>query len=476
MAKRKISPVIMCGGAGTRLWPISRQNMPKQFIPFFGKHSSFQETIRRVSDPALFGPVTVVTNDEFRFIVKDQLKSIEAEARIILEPIRRDSGPAIAVAAELAERTERDATVLALPADHLVPEPEAFRNACRAALHAAELGRIVAFGIRPTSPTTAYGYIGLGDIIDGTSAHEVRVFAEKPDQETAARYISEGYLWNSGNFLFRAGVMLKEIEQREPSMLAAARAALDNGREDLGCLRLDNAQFSHAPKKSIDYAVMEHTTRAAVLPACFGWSDIGSWNAVWELSEKDAAGNVYRGAAATLESRNVYVHSDDHILTTVVGLDNITVISTVDAVLVLAREKADQVKDLVDLLKNRNLAEASEHKRGYRPWGYYQCIDTGSRFQVKRILVNPGAQLSLQKHVHRAEHWVVVRGTAEVTVDDRVKMVQENEAIYVPLGAVHRLRNPGKIPLELIEVQVGSYLGEDDIVRLDDIYNRVPAR
>jgi mannose-1-phosphate guanylyltransferase/mannose-6-phosphate isomerase len=302
---------------------------------------------------------------------------------------------------------------------------------------------------------------------------EVLAFTEKPDRGTAEIFVLEGYLWNSGNFLFRADVMLAEIGEYEPDILAAARASLNNSKEDLGALRLGADDFQRSPAKSIDYAVMERTKVAAVLPVSFAWSDIGGWNAVWDLSQKDPNGNASRGPSVTVGSRNVYINSDEHIMTSVVGLDDIAVISTVDAVLVVARDRADQVKELVEDLRGRNCEQASIHKRSYRPWGYYQSVDYGARFQVKRIVVNPGQQLSLQKHFHRSEHWVVVQGTAEVTIDARVTIIKENESVYVPLGCVHRLGNPGKIPLELIEVQVGSYLREDDIVRLEDVYNRL---
>jgi mannose-1-phosphate guanylyltransferase/mannose-6-phosphate isomerase len=330
----------------------------------------------------------------------------------------------------------------------------------------------VTFGITPDHPAINYGYIRPGRVLDDGTALEVEAFVEKPDAATAARYIDEKYLWNSGNFLFRADVMLSEIRHFEPAMAEAAQAAVAGRTRDLDFLRLAPEAFGRAPKKSIDYAVMERTKRAAVVPADLGWTDLGSWKAVWDVLDHDAAGNATAGPVTILDSRNVLVRSDDAVLTTVIGLDDIVVVTTVDAVLVVARDKAEDVKLLVERLKKENRREAIEHRRIYRPWGYYQGIDFGGRYQVKRIVVKPGEKLSLQKHLHRAEHWVVVWGAAEVTINDEVRVIHENESVHIPIGSVHRLANPGKIPIELIEVQVGSYLGEDDIVRLDDVYRR----
>jgi len=342
-------------------------------------------------------------------------------------------------------------------------------------LPAALAGQIVTFGIKPSRPATSYGYIRKGKPTVG-KAHAVEAFVEKPDAADAARHIADGYLWNSGNFVFRADVMREEIARFEPAIAQAVRAALAQSVRDLDFLRLDAAAFERATRKSIDYAVMERTTRAAVLAADFGWSDIGSWNAVWEISKRDDAGNITRGEATLIECRNVLVHSEAGVLTAVIGVDDVAVVTTTDAVLVVARDRAEQVKQLVEQLKTSGRREAVEHRQIHRPWGSYQGVDAGDRYQVKRIVVKPGGRLSLQKHHHRAEHWVVVRGTAEVTIDGAVKIVQENQSIYLPLGCVHRLENPGKIALELIEVQVGSYLGEDDIVRLEDVYNRVEKK
>jgi len=472
MSSISVIPVVMCGGAGTRLWPVSRESMPKQFAPLLSDRSTFQQTVQRVADPAFFARPIVITNTDFRFIVAEQLRELGIEADIVLEPARRDSGPAVAVAAALAARRDPAATVLVLAADHIVRKPDAFLGACRGAAAAAITGHIVTFGIKPSAPATNYGYIRPGAKLNGGAALAVEAFVEKPDAATAKRYLADQYLWNSGNFMFRADVMLEEIARFEPAMAEAARAAVAEMKEDLDFLRLAAEPFARAPRKSIDYAVMERTKLAAVVQADMGWSDVGSWDAVWDNSERDEAGNAVSGTAVVLDSRNSLVRAEDGVLTAVVGIDNAVVIATGDAVLVTARDKAEKVKELVEELKSQNRREAVEHRRIYRPWGYYQGVDAGGRYQVKRIVVKSGARLSLQKHFHRAEHWVIVKGTAEVTVGERVSTIHENESVYIPIGSVHRLANPGKIALELIEVQVGSYLGEDDIQRLDDIYGR----
>ena len=400
------------------------------------------------------------------------MREIGAEAEIILEPTRRDSGPAVAVAAGLAARRAPDTVVVVLAADHVVRDRPGLVQLCKKAGDAAAEGYIVTLGIKPDNPATGYGYLRPGaPIAAGSEVLKLEAFVEKPDRETAQKYIDAGYYWNSGNFIFRADVMQSEIAQFEPAMAEAAEAAIEGAQKDLGFLVLDGEAFERAPKKSIDYAVMEKTDKAALIPADIGWSDVGTWRAVWELSERDEAGNSVRGNAVVMDAHNVHVRSEE-ILTTVVGVDDVIVVTTQDAVLVLSHEHGDQVKQLVDQLKTENRREAGEHKRIFRPWGYYQSIDGGQRYQVKRIVVKPGERLSLQKHFHRAEHWIVVRGTAEVGRDEEVHLVHENESIYLPIGCKHRLTNPGKIDLELIEVQTGSYLGEDDIVRFQDVYNR----
>ncbi len=468
---RKIIPVIMCGGAGTRVWPASRETMPKQFIPLLGTSSTFQETLLRL-DPEIFAEPAIVTNHDYRFLVQEQMKEIGVSGEIVLEPERRDSAAAVAVACELASRRSPDAVVAVFAADHAVRNVEAFRALCRQAGEAAAKGFIVTLGIKPTHPATGYGYIRPGAlVVPESGVAKVEAFVEKPDAPTAERYIAEGYLWNSGNFFFRADVMRGELQAFAPEIAAAAEEAFAKAQHDLGFLALDREAFSHAPKTSIDYAVMERTQHAAVIPADIGWSDVGNWQAVWELSERDARGVSVRGQGVAMDAKNVHIRSD-HGLTAVLGVDDVIVVTTDDAVLVLGAQHGDKVKQLVDELKRRKLKQAREHRRLYRPWGYYQAIDGGERYQVKRIVVKPGHKLSLQKHYHRAEHWIVVRGSAEVTRDNEVRMIHENESIYLPIGSVHRLVNPGKIDLELIEVQTGSYLGEDDIVRLEDVYHR----
>jgi mannose-1-phosphate guanylyltransferase/mannose-6-phosphate isomerase len=426
-----------------------------------------------VSDRELFDPPIVITNTQFRFIVAEQALSAGTQAKIVLEPSRRDSGPAIAVAAEIVAQTNPSGIVLVLAADHIIRDAAAFVAACRNAISAAKAGRIVTFGVRPTSPSTSYGYILPGQTFENLGdAARVRAFVEKPDSETASRYVEEGYLWNSGNFMFRADVMLGEIARYEPAMGHAVKGSLAKAECDLDFLRLAAEAFEQAPRKSIDYAVMEHTDLAAVVPLDCGWSDVGSWKAAWEIQDRDAEGNVKSGPVELLDTHNSLVHSDGGALLTVVGCEDIVVVATSDSVLVIRREDSERVKSLVEVLRRKNRREAVEHRKIFRPWGYYQGVDMGDRYQVKRIVVHAGGKLSLQKHFHRAEHWVVVKGTAEVTNGNDLQTVHENESVYIPIGNVHRLANPGKIPLELIEVQVGSYLGEDDIVRLEDVYSR----
>ncbi|HXT06634.1 MAG TPA: mannose-1-phosphate guanylyltransferase/mannose-6-phosphate isomerase [Roseiarcus sp.] len=467
----KVVPVIMCGGAGTRVWPESRETYPKQFIALIGDRSTFQQTVARVTGP-LFEPPIVITNHDYRFLVKEQLDEIGASAIIVTEPVRRDSGPAVAVAATLAARRGPETVVAVFAADHVVTKLDAFQDVCAKAASAAARGYIVTLGVKPSEPAVGYGYIRPGADL-GEGALSVDAFVEKPDRETAERYVASGYLWNSGNFFFRADTMIEELQAFEPEMAQAAAATVATAKTDLDFLALDVAAFGVSPKKSIDYAVMERTKRAAVVPADIGWSDVGNWDAVWKLSERDASGNSFYGDNGfAIDSKNVHVRSSG-MVTALIGVRDVIVVTTQDAVLVLGRDQGDRVKEVVEALKTRKRKEATEHKRMFRPWGYYQSIDQGARHQVKRIVVTPGRRLSLQKHFHRAEHWIVVKGTAEVTRGEEVKIVHENESIYLPIGVTHRLANPGKINLELIEVQTGSYLGEDDIVRIEDVYNRV---
>ena len=471
MTDLRITPVVLCGGAGTRLWPVSRERMPKHFVPLIGDLTTFQQVLDRVSGTPLFAKPIIVTNEDFRFVAAEQIRARGVEATIILEPVRRDSAAAIAAASAFALRTDPEAILLVVAADHLIPDVAAFADACRTARAAAAAGSIVTFGVEPTYPATSYGYISPKPL-NGSAVRGVAAFVEKPDEATAVGYVKDGYLWNSGNFMFRADVMVRELTRFEPTIVAAANEAVAHMTADLDFCRLAEKAFAAAPRKSIDYAVMEHTEHAAVLPVAFRWSDIGNWRSLWDVQDHDAAGNVIEGPAEVVNATNSLIRSEDSILTTVVGVDDIIVVATADAVLVAAKREAERVKDLVEQLKARNRSEALEHRRIYRPWGFYQTADVGARYQVKRICVHPGGRLSLQKHFHRSEHWVVVHGTAEVTIGSEVRLVHENESIYVPIGAVHRLANPGKIPLELIEVQVGSYLGEDDIIRLDDVYHR----
>jgi mannose-1-phosphate guanylyltransferase/mannose-6-phosphate isomerase len=468
---RRIIPLIMCGGAGTRLWPASREVHPKQFLPLFGARSTFQNTMLRVSEATLFERPVVITNTAYRFMVIEQLAEIGLEADVLLEPMRRDSGPAIAAGAAFAQIRDSEAVVLALASDHVVRDVPAFVAACRQGLIAAEAGRIVTFGVQPERAATEYGYIGPGEVVCG-DVRSVTRFVEKPDPARAAEYTKAGYLWNSGNFMFRASVLLDEYRSVDAQSVEALTESVSRAGQDLGFVTLDPAAFGSAKAISIDYAVMEKTSRAAVVPVACGWSDVGSWHAVWELSDKDSEGNAAQGMAVFEDSRNCNV-STDGALVALEGVDDLVVVATQDAVLVSRQKDANGLKRLVTRLKDVAPRVTEDHLKVHRPWGSYQSIDMGERHQVKRIVVKPGGRLSLQKHHHRSEHWIVVRGTARVTLDDVVKTVHENESIYIPIGATHRMENPGKIPLELIEVQTGSYLGEDDIIRIEDDYRRL---
>ncbi|MFL6792751.1 MAG: mannose-1-phosphate guanylyltransferase/mannose-6-phosphate isomerase [Bradyrhizobium sp.] len=466
----RIIPLIMCGGAGTRLWPASREVHPKQFLPLFGTRSTFQETLLRVSDAALFERPIVITNNAYRFMVLEQLAEIGLEADVLLEPMRRDSGPAIAAGAAFGQTRDTEAIVLALAADHVVRDVSAFVAACREGLAGAQAGRIVTFGVQPERAATEYGYLSPGETLSG-AVRAVAKFVEKPDAATAADYVNAGYLWNSGNFMFRAAVLSDEYRNFDAASLQAVADSVAKAGRDLGFVKLDADAFGSAKAISIDYAVMEKTARAAVVPVACGWSDVGSWHAVWQLSDKDSDGNAARGPAVFEDSRNCNV-SADKALVALEGVDDLVVVATQDAVLVSRQKEPDGLKRLVAKLKAAAPEVTESHIRVHRPWGSYQSVDNGDRHQVKRIIVKPGGRLSLQKHHHRSEHWIVVRGAARVTVNDLVKTVHENESIYIPIGAVHRLENPGKILLELIEVQTGSYFGEDDIIRIEDDYQR----
>ena len=468
-----VVPVILSGGSGSRLWPVSRESFPKQFWPLLTDRSMLAETARR-GVGAGFAPPIIVANAEHRFLIAEQLRLADvAGARIVLEPAGRNSAPAMAAAALLVAEEHPDAVLWVMASDSAISDVAALHADLARAVLAARAGRIVTFGMRPTTAETGYGYIEVGPPLDGLpGVHDLARFIEKPDAATAAELASSGrHLWNSGMFVFTAATLLAEMTRHAPAVLDAARVAVSERKEDLDFIRLDPAAFKGAPDISIDYAVAEHTDRAAVVPSDIGWSDVGSWGALWELGDKDATGNVAIGDVLLEGSHDCYARSDG-IVTAVVGLRDVVVVVTEDAVLAMHRNRSQDVKKIVDRLRKAGRHEAVAHNRSYRPWGFYESLIQGDRFQVKRIVVTPGQRLSLQKHFHRAEHWVVVNGSALVVRDEDTVLVRENESIYLPLGCVHRLENPGRIPLTLIEVQSGSYLGEDDIVRLGDNYGR----
>ena len=463
-----ILPVILSGGSGTRLWPLSREAYPKQFLPLAGELTMLQATWQRVAAIAAHGPL-VIANEAHRFVAAEQLQQVGAQPQaIILEPLGRNTAPAIAVAALEATGNGADPLLLVLPSDHVIADEAAFRAAVQQAAAAAEAGKLVTFGIVPTGPETGYGYIKAAP---GEGARAVERFVEKPDLETATGYVASGqYLWNSGMFLLRASRYLAELARFNPAMLDHSRTAWQRARRDADFTRLDAEAFAAVPSDSIDYAVMEKTSDAVVVALDAGWNDVGSWTALRDVSTQDGDGNAHHGDVIAIDCRNTYAYAQR--LVALVGLDDVVVVETDDAVLVGKADRMQEVKDVVSRLKAEGRSEATWHRKVYRPWGAYDSIDNGERFQVKRITVNPGASLSLQMHHHRAEHWVVVSGTAEVTRGEEVLLLGENQSTYIPLGVTHRLRNPGKVPLELIEVQSGSYLGEDDIVRFEDTYGR----
>lgn len=469
----KLYPVLLSGGSGTRLWPISRESQPKQFLPLVGAGSLLQETVRRVTGPSFQAPL-VVCNHEHRFVIAQQVQAIGVKPHdIILEPCARNTAAAIAAAGLRIAAEDPDGIMLVLPSDHVITDVEAFRSALAEALGAAKDGFLVTFGIEPTRPEEGYGYIRIGESLPGHGGvRRVAAFVEKPSRARAEEIVAGGdHLWNSGMFVFPVRVLLPELGRHAPEVIEAARRALEAATVDLDFCRLDPQAFGRAPNTSIDYALMERTERAAVVGVSMGWTDVGSWSALWGIAEKDRTGNCLIGDVVAEDVANCYVRSEG-ILTAVVGLDDVVVIVTDDAILVASKDKVDRIKNVVARLKEAGRPEAVAHRKVFRPWGFYQGLHDGERFQVKRLTVNPGAQLSLQKHYHRAEHWVVVNGTALVTRDGEKVLLRENESIYIPLGAVHRLENPGKVPLNLIEVQSGAYLGEDDIVRIEDSYGR----
>ncbi len=469
-----IHPVILSGGAGMRLWPMSRRAYSKQFLPLHSDKTLIQETALRTKDAGFAEPI-VVCNEEHRFLVAEQLRDAGVTPRaILLEPIGRNTAPAVAVAALRLCRIDELALMLVLPSDHIITEPGHFADAVNTAAPAAQDGGIATFGIEPTRPETEYGYIEQGrELTSHAGCFQIARFREKPDADTAERFLADGgFLWNSGMFLFSAKKFLEELAKFHPAIVDHCRAALDGAREDLDFTRLDSASFAECESISIDNAVMENTDAGIVVPARMGWSDVGAWSALWDLGEKEDNGNVLHGDVVVENVQNSYIRTDK-ALVAAVGVSDLVVVATDDAVLVGRRNGSADVKALVRLLEKNNRQEHLVHSTVYRPWGSYQCIDSGSRFQVKQIVVKPGAKLSLQMHHHRAEHWIVVQGTARVYRNDEAFLVTENQSTYIPLGATHSLENPGKVPLRLIEVQSGPYLGEDDIVRLEDKYGRV---
>ena len=464
----QLQPVLLSGGSGTRLWPLSREAYPKQFLALAGEHTMLQDTWLRVAPLADRAPI-VVANEEHRFLAGEQLRLVGmAQAAILLEPIGRNTAPAIAAAALQAGEGGDDPLLLVLPSDHVVRDADAFRAAVRAAMPAAEAGALVTFGIVPEAPETGFGYIQAEA---GDGVRQVRRFVEKPDAATAQQYLDAGgYYWNSGMFLFRASRYLEELGRFRPDILTAVRKAFAGAARDGDFVRLDKDAFAASPSDSIDYAVFENTDRAMVLPVDIGWNDVGSWSALWQVSEQDADGNAHHGDVIAVDSRNSYAYA--RRLVALVGVDDLVVVETDDAVLVARKDRVQQVKDVVALLKAEQRSHAVLHREVHRPWGSYDSIDQDAGFQVKRIKVKPGGRLSLQSHTRRAEHWIVVRGTARVTRDNDVFELHANQSTYIPLGAKHRLENPGTEMLELIEVQSGDYLGEDDIVRYEDVYGR----
>jgi len=469
-------PVILTGGAGSRLWPVSREYYPKPLLPLFGDQTLLQDTAARLDSIAAVGNPVFVCNEEHRFLVAEQVRALGKEPEaILLEPEGRNTAPALTIAALYLVDKEPDAMMVVMPADHVIPDSEAFTVAVEQGGKLAAEGYLVTFGVVADKPETGYGYIHRGEEIDSTGVFKVDRFVEKPDQDTAQNYVDAGdYYWNAGIFLLRADRWLEEIGNLQPDILKACQQAVAGGSRDSDFVRVEKDAFLSSPSDSIDYAVMEKTDRAAVVPLQTSWSDVGSWSSIWEASEQDDEGNVTKGDVLTHDTRNSLFMAENRCVAAV-GLDGVIVVETADAVLVADKNKCQDVKAIVNKLKEFGREEHRFHRRVYRPWGDYEGIDHGTRYQVKRLTVKPGAKLSLQMHHHRAEHWIVVSGTARVTRGEDVFMLSENESTYIPIGTNHRLENPGTIPLEIIEVQSGSYLGEDDIVRFEDLYNRVPS-
>ena len=472
-----IIPVILSGGAGTRLWPLSRELYPKQFLPLAGEHSLLQQTVLRLTGLPDLAPPLVVCNEEHRFLVAEQLRAANVQgAEILLEPAGRNTAPAVALAAlHVQARHGDDALLLVLPSDHVITDDAAFRRAVQAGVAAAQAGALVTFGVQPTRPETGYGYIRTGAALDAGAARRVLAFVEKPDAERATQYLASGeYLWNGGMFLLGAGSYLGELKRHAPAIADACEAAFDDVRADLDFVRVRREAFLASPSDSIDYAVMERTDRAAVVALDAGWSDVGSWDALLDVQPSDAAGNVISGDVLVEKVSGSLIRSEGRLVAAL-GVKDLVIVETADAVLVADRAHAQDVKRLVERLKAQHRDEPLVHRQVFRPWGSYEGLVQSGRFQVKRIVVKPGASLSLQMHHHRAEHWVVVKGTARVTCGEDVRLLAEDQSTYIPIGTAHRLENPGRIDLEIIEVQSGTYLGEDDIVRFQDHYGRSGA-
>lgn len=473
-------PVVLSGGSGSRLWPLSRALRPKQFLSITDEATLFQLTLQRLQgiqgDGQAMRPI-VVANDDHRFLAGEQCREIGVTPlAIVLEPVARNTAPAIAAAAFAAQALAADAgddpVLLVLPSDHVFSNVPAFHHAVRVGLQAAQAGALVTFGIVPTHAETGYGYVQAREPLNANQAVPVSRFVEKPDLPTAQAYVNDGsYTWNSGMFMFKASVFLQELANTDAAIYKACEAAWANAKKDLEFVRLDKSAFALSPSNSVDYAVMEKTDKAVVVPLDAGWNDVGAWSAVWQVLPQDAQGNAQRGDVVLEGTTGSYVHADSRLVA-LIGVQNLVVVETSDAVLVVHKDKTQDVKKVVDQLKANKRPEAEQHREVFRPWGSYDSVDQGGRFQVKRIKVNPGAKLSLQMHHHRAEHWVVVTGTAKVRLGDDYRLVTENESVYIPVGTLHSLENPGKVPLHLIEVQSGSYLGEDDIVRMEDLYGR----
>ena len=473
----KLFPVILSGGSGSRLWPLSREHYPKPLLPLTSERSLLQDTAVRLDGMPEVGDAVYVCNEEHRFLVAEQVAALgRTPETIILEPEGRNTAPALTLAALYLSRGAPDSLMVVMPADHVITEREAFLEAVRKGSGPAGAGSLVTFGVVPDAPETGYGYIKRNAELEGTRAFSVARFVEKPDLETATRYVGEGdYYWNSGIFLMRTKRWLEEIGRFRPDILEACSAAMERGTEDSDFYRVNRPAFLGCPGDSIDYAVMEKTANAVVVPFSAGWSDVGSWSALWNVCPRDADGNVIQGDVIAEDTHNALLYAQYRCLAAV-GIDNVIVVETADAVLVASKDRAQDVKNIVNVLKARKREECKVHRRVYRPWGSYEGIDSGPRFQVKRLTVKPGAALSLQMHHHRAEHWVVVKGTARVTCGENVFILHENASTYIPIGEKHRLENPGNIPLEIIEIQSGSYLGEDDIVRFEDVYDRCQAK